>query len=146
MSELQHQIKEKRKEKWFEAWFSIEALAVEKDIVEAALKSHVDKMSDIRDIFIYETEYSDTLKVDNPMKNVKEGHSQIVKIKFFAKDLMTLIGVVMTYGPSAIEILGPDKREMKVDEVQNIVNLLAGVVHQFAAAGVGGIIITPEKK
>jgi len=34
---------------------------------------------------------------------------------------------------------------MKIDEVQNIANLLAGVIHQFAAAGVGGIIITPDK-
>jgi hypothetical protein len=79
------------------------------------------------------------------MKNVEEAYSQIAKVKFFAKNLSVLISVVMTYGPSAIEILGPDKKEMKINEVQNIVNLLAGVVHQFAAAGVGGIIITPDK-
>ena len=144
--ELQEQIKHKRKEKWFDVWFSIEALAVDRDVVEDALKSHVNKMGEIKDILIYETEYSDTLKVNNPVKNVKEAHSQVAKVKFFAKDLMTMIGVVMTYGPSAIEVLGPDKKETKIDEVQNIVNLLAGVVHQFAVAGVGGIIITPDKK
>ena len=51
----------------------------------------------------------------------------------------------MTYGPSSVEIIGPDKKEISVAETQDIVNLLAGVVHQFAAAGVGGIIITPDK-
>ncbi|HLC77454.1 MAG TPA: hypothetical protein VJH04_04595 [archaeon] len=142
---MSDEIKEKRKEKWFEVWFSIEALAVDKDVVENALKRHVEKMGDIRDIFVYETEFSDTIKVEKPMKNVEEAYSQIVKVKFFAKNLSTLIGVVMTYGPSSVEIIGPDKKEISVAETQDIVNLLAGVVHQFAAAGVGGIIITPDK-
>ena len=140
------QIKEKRKEKWLDAWFSIEALAVDKDVVESALAAHVEKMGDIRDIFIYEKEFSETVKVENPMKNVAEAYSQIAKVKFFAKSLTTLISVVLTYGPSAVEILSPDKKEIRIDEVQSIANLLAGVVHQFAAAGVGGIIITPDKK
>lgn len=142
---MEEQIKEKRKEKWFEVWVSIEALAVEKDVVEAALSKHIEKMGNVRDIFIYEKEFTEAIKVENPMKNVAEGYSQIAKVKFFAKNLSVLISVVMTYGPSAIEILGPDKRELRIDEVQNISNLLAGIVHQFAAAGVGGIIITPDK-
>ena len=142
---MNEQVKEKRKEKWLDVWFSIEALAVEKDVVEKALKKHVEKMGNVRDILVYEEEFSEAIKVENPMKNVAEGYSQVVKIKFFAKNLAVLISVVLTYGPSAIEILGPERVEMRIDEVQNIVNLLAGVVHQFAAAGVGGIIITPDK-
>ncbi len=144
MDEL-HQINEKRKEKWLEVWFDIEALAVSKDVVENALRKHTEKMAKVRDIFVYETEYGEAVKVEKPMKDVEEGYSQIVKVKFFAKNLSILISVVMTYGPSAVEIIGPDKKEIKLDELQNIVNLLAGVVHQFAAAGVGGIVITPDK-
>ena len=143
--QLDEQIKEKRKEKWFEVWFSIEALAVEKNVVENALAKHVEKMAHVRDILVYEKELGDTVKVEKPMKNVETAYSQIAKVKFFAKNLATLISVVMTYGPSAIEILGPDKADLKLDEVQNIANLLAGIVHQFAAAGAGGIIITPDK-
>lgn len=143
--DLQEQIKEKRKEKWFDVWFSIEALAVEKDVVESALRKHVEKMGNVRDILVYEKEFTETIRVEKPMKDVEAGYSQIVKVKFFAKNLMTLISVVLTYGPSAIEILGPDKHELRIDEVQNIVNLLAGVVHNFAAAGIGGMIITPDK-
>ncbi len=143
--ETEHDIKEKRKEKWFEVWFSIEALAVKKDVVETALERHIEKMKKVKDILVHDVEFSETIKVEKPLKNVEEGYSQIAKVKFFAKDLSTLISVVLTYGPSAIEIIGPDKKEMKIDEVQNIVNVLAGIVHQFAAAGVGGIVITPGK-
>lgn len=143
---MNDEIKEKRKEKWYEVWFSIEALAVDKDVVENALKRHVEKMGDIRDVFIYETQFSETIKVEKPMKNIEEAYSQIVKVKFFAKNLSTLVGVVMTYGPSSVEIIGPEKKELNLSETQDIVNLLAGVVHQFAAAGVGGIVITPDNK
>lgn len=142
---MNDEIKEKRKEKWFEVWFSIEALAVNKDVVENALKKHVEKMGKIRDIFIYETDFSETIHVKKPMKHIEEAYSQIVKIKFFVKSLSTLISVVMTYGPSSVEIIGPDKKEINIAETQDIVNLLAGIVHQFAAAGVGGIVITPDK-
>ena len=55
-----------------------------------------------------------------------------------------LLNAVMTYGPSAIEIVGPNKEEIDISEMQNVANTLAGVVHQFAAAGIGGIVITPK--
>ena len=145
MSELNDRIKEKRKERWLEVWFSIEALAIQKDVVENAMKKHVEKMSNIRDIFVYEQEMTDAIEVEKPMKNVEKAYSQIAKVKFFAKNLTTLISVVLTYGPSAIEVIGPDKYDIKIDEIQSIANLLAGVVHNFAAAGIGGIIITPDK-
>jgi hypothetical protein len=142
---MQDEIQEKRKEKWFEVQFTIEALAVDKEFVEKALRTHVEKMSKIRTLFVYDTKYLETLKVQKPMDNIEEAFSQVVKVKFFAKDLLTLFNVVMVYGPSSIEILGPDRHEIKISEVQGISNTLAGVVHQFAAAGVGGIVITPDK-
>ena len=143
---MNDEIKERRKEKWFEVWFSIEALAVDKEVVESAMKKHVEKMKAVKDIMVYESTFSETIKVQKPMKNIEEAYSQIVKVKFFVKTLSTLISVVMTYGPSSVEIIGPDKKEMNIAETQDIVNLLAGIVHQFAAAGVGGIVITPDKK
>ena len=109
------------------------------------MKKHVEKMSNIRDIFVYEQEMTDAIEVEKPMKNVEKAYSQIAKVKFFAKNLTTLISVVLTYGPSAIEVMGRDKYDIKIDEIQSIANLLAGVVHNFAAAGIGGIIITPDK-
>ncbi len=142
---MNDEIKEKRKEKWFEVWFSIEALAVDKEVVENALKKHVEKMKAIKDVFVYETDFSEIIKVEKPMKNVEEAYSQVARVRFFAKTLSLLISVVMTYGPSSIEIISPDKKDISIAEIQDIANLLAGIVHQFAAAGVGGIVITPDK-
>ncbi len=139
------QIDKKRKEKWFELMFTIEALAIEKEIVEKSLKTHVEKLNNVKNVFVYETEFLDTIKVEKPLKNVEEAHSSIVKLKLFIRDLPSLIHVVMAYGPSSVEVIGPKKIEVDLYQIQDITNLLSGIVHQFAAAGVGGIIITPDK-
>ena len=142
---MEDKIKELRKEKWYDVQFTIEALAVDKEVVEKALKTHIDKMGKIKDIFVYDTKFLDILKAHKPMKNVEEAYSQVAKVRFFSRDLLTLLNIVMVYGPSSVEILGSDKAALKISEVQQLSNTVAGLVHQFAAAGVGGIVITPDK-
>lgn len=142
---MKEEINKKKKEGWIEAWFGIEALAVEKDAVEKALDNHVKKLSSTRDVLVYDTKFSDTTKVEKPIKNLAEGYAQIVELKLFVKNIFTLARIIMIYGPSSIEILGPNETKVKIDETQNIANLIATLVHQFASAGIGGIVITPEK-
>ena len=142
---MEDRIKELRKEKWYDVQFTIEALAVEKHIVENALKTHVDKMGKIKEVFVYDTKFLDTIKTHKPMKDVEYAYSQVVKVKFFVKDLAALLQIVMVYGPSSVEILGPGKKEIDISEAQQLSNIVAGMVHQFVAAGAGGIVITPDK-
>jgi len=143
--DLRDEINKRKKDGWIEAWFAIEALAVKEDIVKNALELHVKKLSAIKGAFVYETKFSDIKTVEKPLKNIEKGYSQIVELKLFVKNLLTLIKIVMLYGPSSIEILGPNELKIKIDEVQNIANVIATLVHQFASAGVGGIVISPEK-
>ena len=140
---IRDEIKKKRKDEWIEAWFAIEALAVDEKVVRESLAGHIEKMSKLREIFIYEKDFKPTLKTKNPLKNVKEAFSQVVELKLFAKNLPILVSTVILYGPSAIEILGPDNKKTSIEEMQNVTNIIAGIVHQFAAAGVGGIVLTP---
>ncbi len=135
----------KRKDGWIEAWFSIEALAINEDVVRTALKDHIEKLSKVRDVVIFEKVVKDALKVHKPLKNVEEAYSQVVDLKLMLKDLYTLIVVVLTYGPSSVEVISPGSVSVKAGEMQSISNLLATLIHQFASAGVGGIVITPKK-
>ena len=139
------EIKKKRKDGWIEAWFAIEALAVDKETTVAALKNHAEKLSNAKDTLVYETKFSEATRVENPLPNVKEGYSQVVEVKLFVKNIYAMINVVVLYGPSSIEILGPAKKEAKLDELQSLCNLLSGLLHQFAAQGAGGIVISPGK-
>ena len=144
--DIKDEISKRRKEKWFDVWFSIEAVGVTEDVVKTSLEKHVQKMSSLNSIFVYEKNFLEIKKLDKPFRGVENAYSYVVDVKFFAKNLTTLMGIVMTYGPSAIEILGPDRYDISVSEAQDICNMLAGIVHQFAAAGIGGIVITPEGK
>lgn len=134
-----------KKNKWFEVECSIEALGMTKDVVEASLRHHIDKLDHVKNVRVTETKFQETLEVDKPLKNIEKAFSQIVTVKFFAKNLHTLMHVVTLYGPSAIEILGPQSKDIEMGEIQDIANSLASLVHQFAAAGAGGIVMTPEK-
>ena len=136
-------IEKKRKEGWIECMFMIEAVATKEDAVKKALEIHVDKMS--RHVEVYEKKFLDVLKIENPTPKVKEGYSCIVETKIFAKDFTTLYSTIMLYGPSSIEVLGPKNRVMTLEDAQKLANITADLVHRFAAAGPGGIVITPER-
>jgi hypothetical protein len=143
---LRDEIAKRKRDNWYDVFFAIEALGMTEEIVSSSLRRHAEKLSHVKDLFVYEQEFTSIDKIRNPMKNVEEAYAQIVKIKFFVKDLATLLRVVLTYGPSSVEIMGPRKKDIDMGEIQDISNILAGLVHQFAAAGAGGIIITPEEK
>lgn len=144
--DIRDEIKKRRKESWLEVWFSIEVLGIDENIAKDSLSKHIEKLSRVKDTFVYEKEFKDIKKVKNPLKDVEEAYSQVVNVKFFVRTLPILLNIVLTYGPSSIEIMGPDKKDVNAAEIQDIANVLAGLVHQFAAAGAGGIVITPEEK
>ena len=142
---LREEIKKKRKDGWIEAMMAIEALAIKEDTVKQSLEIHIKKLSAVKDALVYEANFSEVKRIENPLKGVEVGYSQIVDVKLFIKDLLTLIKIVMLYGPSSIEIIEPRELKIKIDEIQDIANTLATLIHQFAAAGAGGVVITPEK-
>lgn len=137
-------IEKARKDGWIEAWFAIETLGASPDVVEVALKTHIEKLGREADVLIVNREFKPIEEVKNPPKPLQRGWSQIANVTLLAKDLQALIRLVLMYGPSAIEILAPKSKQITVDEIQNIANSLAGLLHQFAAAGVGGIVISPS--
>ena len=139
------EISRKKKEGWIEAWFAVEALAVKDNVVENALKDHVERLCRAKDVFAYETKFLEVKRVENPTQHIKEGFSQVAEIKLFIRNVNSLVAIIIVYGPSSIEIISPETKDLKIEELQNMANLLAGYVHQFAAAGVGGHVISSGK-
>jgi len=137
-------VEKARKSGWIESWFAIEVLGGSEEIVVKSLKEHIDKLSKTEDVLVHKTEFHPVQEVKNPPKPLKRGWSQIVNVTLFTRDLYALVQTVMLYGPSAIEVLSPPNKQVSAGEIQNIVNTLAGLLHQFAAAGAGGIVITPS--
>ena len=139
--EIKEKVREKIEQGWIDVWFVFEVMAITKEAAEEALKKHIEKLEKLKTIIAYEKEFREVRKVENPPLNVKEAWSQIVEVKAAVKSFFDLINITILYGPSAIEIHSPKEIRIKIDEAQNIVNIIAGLVHQFAAAKVGGIVI-----
>ncbi len=139
------EVRARKKEGWIDAVFNIEAMAVNPEVAKKSLADHVAKIENVRELLVYEKSFSDVEEVKNPPKKVEKAYSQIVEIKMLVKNVTTLIHMVLLFGPSSIEIIGPKTLEIKIDELQSLANAIAGIMHQFAQAGIGGVVITPDK-
>lgn len=141
--EVKEKIEQLRRERWIEAVFHIEAIGANKEVVEKSLRAHVEKLTKVKDVYVYEKNFHEIIEVGR-VKNVEHAYSQYVEVKLFVKNLLALLSVIVLYAPSSVEILSPEKIETDISELQNICNALASLIHRFAEAGVGGVVITPR--
>jgi len=144
-SEIKFKIKELSRKKWMKISLIFEVLGTTREIVEKSLKEHIEKLEKIKTILLYKKDFSKIEEVEKPMKNVEKAYSQIVETEAMIKDIKTLIIITISYGPSSIEILEPKKIEISAGEIQDISNMISGIIHRFAASGIGGIVATPQK-
>lgn len=132
---------EKIEEGWIDAWFAFEVVAITKEAAQEALKKHIEKLGKLRSVILYEKKFSEPKKIEKFSPKIKEAWSQIAETRIAIKSFFDLINIVILYAPSAIEIHSPKEFRVKLEEVQNIANLIAGLIHQFAAAKIGGVVI-----
>lgn len=143
--ELKAKVKELEQKKWMKVELIFEVLGTGQEIVEKSLSEHVEKLEKIKTIFLYKKNFSKVEEVEKPMKNVEKAYSQIAETKAMVRDLKTLITIAISYGPSSIEVLEPKKIEISAGEIQDVSNMMAGIIHKIAASGVGGIVATPKR-
>jgi hypothetical protein len=135
------EIRKKIADGWIRCWAAIEVLAVSKNVTKTALKKHVAKIMQERGIHIYKERWDRAVRVKNPPKGIPEAWSQVVELEFIIQNLNLLVSFVILYGPSALEILEPNDIRISIGEAQDMLNRLASLVHQYAAKGIGGIVI-----
>lgn len=138
---MEEKVKKKLKEGWIRVWMMIESLAVNEEAAKSSLEKHVQLMEREEKIIIYRKLFKEIQKVEKPLPNIESAFSHVVEIEMVSQDFETLTYMVMNYAPSATEILEPNLVKMDVGEAQGILNSLAEMMHKFAAAGVGGVVV-----
>ena len=133
----------KMKEGWIRAWMMIECMAITPRAAKSALKTHVRKMGNEKKIIIYKQDFKKMKEIEKPLrgKNIEKAYSLVVEIELVSENFETLVFLVMNYGPSALEILEPEKLAMEANEAQGILNSVSDMVHRFAAVGAGGVVV-----
>lgn len=141
----ENEAKEKVDQGWFKVWLMFEVLGVKEDVAEKALESLVNKLDNDERVKVYKKQFGDFLKVEKPLEGVEEGFSLTCEVEIISKKLDNLAQIVIEYGPSAIEVMEPTNFKMDAGEAQLILNTISQTIHQFAAAGAGGIVFIREQ-
>ncbi len=135
-------VKAKINDGWLKAWVMVESLATQEDVSRQSLIELAKFMGKEQEIGVIKTEVKESHKVDNPLPNIKEAYSTILELEILAKNYGSLVRFVINYGPSAVEILEPKRVAIELGEAQNVLNEIANLVHRFAQAGVGGVVLS----
>ena len=131
---------EKVREGWFRSWLVFEALAINENVSKDALETLVNKLDKDNRVKIYKKSFGNAKKIEKPIQNVDVGYSVTCEVNLISKKFDNLAQIAIEYGPSAIEILEPEKFDLNVGEAQSILNSISQMMHRLAATGAGGIV------
>ncbi len=135
-------VKSKLDNGWLKAWVMIEALAVKEDISKQSLEELAKIIDREQELGIVKKEFKESTKVEKPLPDIPEAYSTVLEMEILAKSYGSLVRFVMNYGPSAIEILEPKNIKLEVGEAQNVLAEISSMIHRFAQAGLGGIVLS----
>lgn len=123
-------------------WMAFEAVAPNKDAVEGALEEHLETLASEEQVEITEQETEEVSKVKDPHPDLEEGYSQIAEVKVDVETFAKCINLVLHYGPTYVQVEGPDEYEMSLKESQQSLQKVANTMQQYAQQGLGGILVS----
>jgi len=123
-------------------WMVFEAVAATEDAVEDSLEDHLEKLESESEVEITESNVDEVSKVENPHPDLEEGFAQVAECKLDVDSFRKCIQITFDYGPTYVQVEGPDKYEMDLKEGQESLQQVADVIHWYAEMGVGGILVS----
>lgn len=123
-------------------WMAFEAVAPNKEAVEGSLDDHVETLGSEDEVEIIERETEEVSKVQNPHPDLEEGYSQISEIRVDVDSFAKSINIVLHYGPTYVQVEGPDEYNMELKESQEALQKVANTMQQYAQKGLGGVLVS----
>ncbi len=139
---LEKEVKNRLKDGWIKSAVMIEAMAINENAAKSALNKLVESISKEKNILLCKKEFQEARKVQKPLPNVEEASSVIADLEMLTVNYDRLLYVVLTYGPSSVEILEPDNINLDAGEAQGIANSLAAFIHRIASSRAGGMLMS----
>lgn len=125
-------------------WMVFEAVGAEEQAVEESINDHINAMETEDDIEITKREEGDTEEVKDPHPGLEKGYSKVLELEADFESFQKAIESVINYGPTYVQIEGPDNFEMGLKEAQETLQSVATTMHQYAQMGAGGVLISRE--
>lgn len=124
-----------------EVWLVFEAVSPEEDSVEAAMNDLLGNLKDEDGVEIVSEEKDEIKQMENPHPNLDEGFSQVVELNVECDTLTDAVKIVINYGPTYVQIEGPEHFDLDLKDAQNSLQEVANTMQQYAQMGVGGVLV-----
>ncbi len=125
-----------------DVWMVFEAVAPDRASLEDALEDHVEMLESENGIEISEKETDEISEMENPHPGLDKGFSSLTEIRAEVEDFARLMELVINYGPTYVQLEGPDSYELGLREGQEALQNVANTMHQYAQKGAGGVLIS----
>ncbi len=131
---------------WIKLWVMFDVQSNDEDFAKKELEKHVAKMKKEESVLVKKENFGDVATVDAPpafkQAGIEKMYSCLYEAILFIRDFEALVNFTITYAPTAIEVLAPEKITVKQAELQNAVVSISDMMHKFAQSGLGGVIIS----
>ncbi len=128
-----------------ELWMVFEAVAESRKDLENSLDDHIEKMKTEKELEIKEYEVEESEEVEDPHPGLDKGFSQVAEVRAEADNYTRAVKTVINYGPTYVQVEGPDMYEMDLPDAQKSLQEVATMMHQYAQMGLGGVLVSnPE--
>lgn len=129
-----------------QTWMIFEVLAKTEDAAVESLRDHIDKLDSMEAVELTKEDFEDVEEVEDPHPSLDTGYSQVCEIECDVEDFATLIEIIMNYGPTMIEVRGPEEIRLDLGEAQDALNLVAEMMQKFLQSGAGGMMISRDSQ
>jgi len=119
------EMKEMLDDEYFLARAILEIVGKPKEHIETSLHDYISKISKESKFFLVESNIEEALEVESD----KDMYSTFAEIEFLTKDLTDLMGFVIDYMPSSIEVVQPAGMSVQASFLSNMLTELAGKLH-----------------
>ncbi len=123
-------------------WLVFEAIGNQEKGVEDALDQLISNLKEEKGITVTSEEYDELKKVENPHPNIEEGYSKIAELNVECNTFTKAVKTVVNYGPTYVQIEGPDDFNLELKDSQEALQEVANTVQQYARMGVGGVLVS----
>ena len=130
---------------WIKSWMMFEVQASQRDAAISALKKHLDSLNHEAGIVIAEENISNINELEAPEHIKSQGinilYSQVTEVILFAESFEVIVNATINYAPTAVEITAPKEIVLSMRDAQGALASVADMMHKYAAAGLGGMLI-----
>lgn len=123
-------------------WMVFEAIAAKKEAVEESLDDHLEKLESESEVEIKLSNIDDVSKIEKPHPELEEGYSQVAECQVEVESFKKCIQITFDYGPTYVQVEGPEEYEMDLKEGQESLQQVADVMHSYAQKGLGGVLVS----